>query len=91
MLSAISKPPSTWRFDSINVTPGRTGREASDHAAAVQRRPGLHDRRVGPGIALAKCGWRGTRSRFGFLIAAIAAQLVLDGLSAAGVIGPVEH
>jgi small neutral amino acid transporter SnatA (MarC family) len=32
-----------------------------------------------------------TEKVFGFLIAAIAAQLVLDGLSAAGVIAPVEH
>jgi small neutral amino acid transporter SnatA (MarC family) len=32
-----------------------------------------------------------TEKVFGFLIAAIAAQLVLDGLSAAGVIAPVGH
>ena len=28
---------------------------------------------------------------FGFLIAAIAVQLIIDGLALAGVIGPVEH
>jgi small neutral amino acid transporter SnatA (MarC family) len=28
---------------------------------------------------------------FGFLIAAIAVQLVLDGLASAGIIGPVPH
>jgi multiple antibiotic resistance protein len=28
---------------------------------------------------------------FGFLIAAIAVQLILDGLSTAGVIGPLKH
>jgi small neutral amino acid transporter SnatA (MarC family) len=28
---------------------------------------------------------------FGFLIAAIAVQLVLDGLASVGVIGPVPH
>ena len=32
-----------------------------------------------------------TEKVFGFLIAAIAVQLVLDGLSQAGVIGPVPH
>jgi small neutral amino acid transporter SnatA (MarC family) len=32
-----------------------------------------------------------TEKVFGFLIAAIAAQLILDGLSAAGVIAPVAH
>jgi small neutral amino acid transporter SnatA (MarC family) len=32
-----------------------------------------------------------TEKVFGFLIATIAAQLVLDGLSAAGVIAPVGH
>jgi len=28
---------------------------------------------------------------FGFLIAAIAVQLILDGLVTAGVIGPIKH
>ncbi len=32
-----------------------------------------------------------TEKVFGFLIAAIAVQLVLDGLSAAGIIGAVPH
>ena len=32
-----------------------------------------------------------TEKVFGFLIAAIAVQLVLDGLSQVGVIGPVPH
>jgi multiple antibiotic resistance protein len=32
-----------------------------------------------------------TEKVFGFLIAAIAVQLVLDGLASVGVIGPVPH
>ena len=32
-----------------------------------------------------------TEKVFGFLIAAIAVQLVLDGLALVGVIGPVPH
>jgi small neutral amino acid transporter SnatA (MarC family) len=32
-----------------------------------------------------------TEKVFGFLIAAIAVQLILDGLASAGVIGPVPH
>jgi small neutral amino acid transporter SnatA (MarC family) len=32
-----------------------------------------------------------TEKVFGFLIAAIGVQLVLDGLASAGVIGPVAH
>jgi multiple antibiotic resistance protein len=32
-----------------------------------------------------------TEKVFGFLIAAIAVQLILDGLSTAGVIGPIKH
>ena len=32
-----------------------------------------------------------TEKVFGFLIAAIAVQLILDGLALAGVIGPVKH
>jgi hypothetical protein len=32
-----------------------------------------------------------TEKAFGFLIAAIAVQLILDGLVSAGVIGPVPH
>ena len=32
-----------------------------------------------------------TEKVFGFLIAAIAVQLILDGLATAGVIGPVPH
>ena len=32
-----------------------------------------------------------TEKVFGFLIAAVAVQLVLDGLASVGVIGPVPH
>ena len=32
-----------------------------------------------------------TEKVFGFLIAAIAVQLILDGLASAGVISPVPH
>jgi len=32
-----------------------------------------------------------TEKVFGFLIAAIAVQLVLDGLAMSGIIGPVPH
>ena len=32
-----------------------------------------------------------TEKVFGFLIAAIAVQLILDGLATAGIIGPITH
>jgi small neutral amino acid transporter SnatA (MarC family) len=42
-------------------------------------------------LGLWSSGTASTEKVFGFLIAAIAVQLILDGLASVGVIAPVKH